>query len=91
MSNDVPASHEDVEVRPGGNMGGAVRVGTACVAPQVRGTPTVQRFLAHLHANGLDWVPEPMGQDEHGRDRVSYIGGSCRSARCRTGSGMTTC
>lgn len=59
----------------GGNMGGAVRVGETVRRTAGAWTPTVQRLLAHLGKQGLAWVPEPLGRDDQGRDRLSFLPG----------------
>lgn len=38
-------------------------------------TATIQRLLAHLRAEGLDWVPEPQGWTKDGREALSYLKG----------------
>jgi Ser/Thr protein kinase RdoA (MazF antagonist) len=63
------------QVLPGGNMGGAVRVGDTVRRPAGPWTPTIQRLLAHLRARGLDAAPEPFGLDDAGRDTVSFLPG----------------
>lgn len=35
----------------------------------------MHRLLAHARAKGLDWVPEPQGLDELGREILSFIPG----------------
>ena len=62
-------------VLTGGNMGGAVRVGASVRRSADVWSPTIQRLLRHLRKQGLDWVPEPLGRDEIGRDNVSYLPG----------------
>ncbi|MEH0928953.1 aminoglycoside phosphotransferase family protein [Micromonospora sp. CPCC 205558] len=63
------------EILPGGNMGGAIRVGDTVRRAAAGWNPTVQRLLGHLHDRGLTGVPRPLGTDEYGRDRVSYLPG----------------
>ncbi len=38
-------------------------------------TPAVHALLRHLRAEGLDWVPEPIGVDAEGRELVTYLAG----------------
>ncbi len=38
-------------------------------------TATIQRLLAHLREQGLDWVPEPQGWTKDGREALSYLKG----------------
>ncbi|MDG4781404.1 aminoglycoside phosphotransferase family protein [Micromonospora sp. WMMD961] len=66
---------EQEEVLPGGNMGGATRVGATVRRPAGAWSPTIQRLLRHLRERGVTWVPQPLGSDEHGRDVVSYLPG----------------
>ena len=66
---------EQEEILPGGNMGGAVRVGATVRRGADAWSPTIQRLLRHLGERGLTWVPRPLGTDERGRDNVSYLPG----------------
>lgn len=65
----------DEQPLSGGNMGGAVRVGATVRKPQCAQSATVQRLLAHVRAQGVMWVPEPLGIDERGRSVWSFIAG----------------
>ena len=38
-------------------------------------TATVQAFLSHLWAEGVDFVPEPLGYDEQGREVLRFVPG----------------
>src|SRR4029079_18847659 len=38
-------------------------------------TPTVHAYLAHLGARGVTCVPEPLGQDELGREVLGFVPG----------------
>ena len=77
MDPGVRAETDDSEEPlPGGNMGGAVRIGDSVRRVAGAWTPTVQRFLDHLRSQGLDWVPDPLGLDEDGRDQLSYLPGT---------------
>ena len=38
-------------------------------------TESVQALLAHVRAHGIDWVPEPRGLDERGREALGYVEG----------------
>lgn len=60
---------------PGGNLGGAVRVGATVRRPSGPWTPTVQRLLRHVRDRGLSWAPEPLGTDDRGRDTVGFLPG----------------
>lgn len=59
----------------GGNMGGAVLVGSTVRKPTKRQSATIARLLTHVRAQGIEWVPEPLGIDEQGRDVWSFIAG----------------
>lgn len=64
------------EALAGGNMSGAVvRVGDTVRKPGGPQSATVQRLAAHVRAQGLDWVQEPLGTDAEGRDVWGYIAG----------------
>lgn len=65
----------DEQPLSGGNMGGAVRVGATVRKPTQPQSATVQRLLTHVRAQGVTWVPEPLGTDEQGRDVWSFIAG----------------
>jgi hypothetical protein len=61
---------------PGGNTGGAVRIGDTVRRTAGPWTPAVQALLAHLHDVGFDRCPRPLGIDEHGREVLSYLPGA---------------
>lgn len=64
------------EVRlPGGNVGGATKVGGTVRRPAGRWTPTIQRLLGELAEAGISDVPRPLGVDDRGREAVAYIPG----------------
>ena len=65
----------DEQVLSGGNMSGAVRVGSTVRKPTQPQSATIARLLAHVRAQGVTWVPEPLGTDEQGRDVWSFIAG----------------
>ncbi len=56
-------------------MGGAVRVGDTVRKASQPQSATIRRLLAHVRAQGVTWVPEPLGTDELGRDVWSFIAG----------------
>ncbi|WP_136518827.1 phosphotransferase [Cellulomonas telluris] len=60
---------------PGGNVGGAVRVGDTVRRPAGPWTPAVHALLRHVRARGLDGVPEPLGVDDGGREVLTYLPG----------------
>ncbi len=59
---------------PGGNLGGAVRVGATVRRPTGPWTPAVHALLAYL-APRLDHVPAVHGFDECGREILTYLPG----------------
>ena len=61
---------------PGGNVGGAVRIGRTVRRPTGPWTPAVHHLLDHLHAAGLRAVPEVLGTDARDREVLSYLGGT---------------
>ena len=61
---------------PGGNTGGAVRVGDTVRRTAGPWTPAVHALLAHLHDVGFDRCPRPLGLDELGREVLSYLPGT---------------
>jgi Ser/Thr protein kinase RdoA (MazF antagonist) len=56
-------------------MGGAVRLGATVRKRAQPQSATIQRLLSHVRAQGVTWVPEPLGTDEQGRDVWSFIAG----------------
>jgi len=64
------------EVRlPGGNVGGAVRVGRTVRRPSGPWTPAVHTLLTHVRSRGLDGVPAPLGIDAQGREVLEFLPG----------------
>jgi mutator protein MutT len=60
---------------PGGNVGGAVRIGETVRRPTGHWTPAVHALLEHVAARGLDAVPRVLGVDERGREVLTYLPG----------------
>ncbi|WP_249670814.1 phosphotransferase [Cellulomonas wangleii] len=60
---------------PGGNVGGAVRVGPTVRRPAGPWTPTVHALLDHVRSRGLDGVPAPLGIDAQGREVLEHLPG----------------
>ncbi len=60
---------------PGGNVGGAVRIGPTVRRATGPWTPTIHAVLAELHRIGLRDVPEVFGFDERGREALGYLPG----------------
>jgi len=62
------------EQLPGGNVGGAVKVGDTVRRETGPWTPAVHAFLAYL-APRVPYVPRVLGFDERGREVLSYLPG----------------
>ncbi|WP_318241525.1 aminoglycoside phosphotransferase family protein [Cellulomonas avistercoris] len=76
MPRYVEPDGDTPEVRlPGGNVGGAVRVGATVRRPAGPWTPAVHALLTHVRARGLDGVPAPHGLDAHGREVLEHLPG----------------
>ena len=65
----------DGEPLPGGNVGGAVRVGDTVRRQVGPWTPAVHALLGHLRAAGLRAVPRVHGFDSRGREVLDYLPG----------------
>jgi len=60
---------------PGGNVGGAVRVGDTVRRPTGPWTPAVHELLTFLADAGLDRIPRVLGIDDRGREILTYLPG----------------
>ncbi|MDQ4007094.1 MAG: aminoglycoside phosphotransferase family protein [Actinomycetota bacterium] len=60
---------------PGGNVGGAVRIGPTVRRPTGPWTPAVHALLDHLREHGVPGVPRVLGYDERGREMLTYLPG----------------
>lgn len=65
----------DGEQLPGGNVGGAVRIGATVRRPTGAWTPAVHALLDHLRAQGVPHIPRALGYDERGREVLTYLPG----------------
>ncbi|MGH8889786.1 MAG: NUDIX domain-containing protein [Acidothermaceae bacterium] len=65
---------------PGGNVGGAVRIGATVRRPTGPWTPAVHALLAHLDAAGLDAIPKVRGIDRERREILDYAPGDTADA-----------
>lgn len=59
----------------GGNDGVTTRRGDRVYRTAGPWTPGVQRLMRHLRDAGLEWVPEPFGIDDQGREIVQFVHG----------------
>lgn len=68
---------DDVEVLAGGvgNAGAVVRVGAHVLRPTSEHTPAIHGLLAHVRAQGFTGVPEVVGVEPDGRERLVFIPG----------------
>lgn len=66
----------DGERLPGGNVGGAVRIGATVRRPVGPWTPAVHALLEHLAAAGVPAVPRVHGVDARGREVLDYLPGA---------------
>lgn len=68
----------DQDLRPleGGNMSQVVKSGNRVLRTATPASKTIQEFLRHLRNEGIDWVPEPLGFDDSGKEILSYIPGT---------------
>ena len=77
MTGTGPASAEDEgpEIRlPGGNVGGAVRIGDTVRRQPGAWTPAVHALLGYLDGR-VTGIPRVLGQDEQGREVLSFLPG----------------
>ncbi|MBA2444017.1 MAG: phosphotransferase [Nocardioidaceae bacterium] len=65
----------DGEPLAGGNVGGAVRVGSTVRRSTGPWTPAVHALLGHLAAAGLAESPRVLGTDRRGREVLTYLPG----------------
>jgi 8-oxo-dGTP diphosphatase len=61
---------------PGGNVGGAVRIGRTVRRGTGPWTPAVHRLLRHVRGHGLRAVPDVLGTDARGREVLGYLSGT---------------
>jgi hypothetical protein len=67
---------DEVELSGGvANAGAVVRVGPHVLRPSNPSSPSIHRFLSALRDAGFDGVPEPVGIDADGRERLVFIEG----------------
>jgi Ser/Thr protein kinase RdoA (MazF antagonist) len=68
-------TQSDEQVLAEGGITRVVRVGDTVRRPVRTFTSTVQAFLRHLWAQGIDFVPEPLGYDDQGREVLRFVPG----------------
>jgi len=75
-SPEQPADPDREVPLAGGNVNNSVvRIGETVHRTATAHTPTIQRLLAHVRAQGVTLVPEPLGFDSQGREVLSYLAG----------------
>ncbi|MCC7408623.1 MAG: phosphotransferase [Phycisphaeraceae bacterium] len=75
MSHPSHATQDEFPMPGGRYTVGVVRVGDTVRRPSRPWSPFVARLLRHLEQSGCDCVPRHLGQDDLGRDILSYIPG----------------
>lgn len=70
---NVPTPHEQLLAEDGVTR--VVRIGDTVRRPARPFTDTVHAYLRHLRSQGVEFVPEPLGYDEQGREVLSFIPG----------------
>lgn len=74
-SRNAVVTPDDEVVLPGGNVGGAVRVGDTVRRPTGPWTPAVHELLDFLAAAGLEGIPRVLGVDQAGREILTFLPG----------------
>lgn len=67
---------EEVPLPSGRMTPGVVRVGDTVRRPTKPSSPFVARLLIHLERRGCEWAPRYLGEDELGRDILSFLPGA---------------
>ncbi len=65
----------DGHLLPGGNVGGALRIGSTVRRATGPWSASVHELLEHLRKSGLAEVPRVFGADERGREVLGYLDG----------------
>lgn len=75
--NGATVTDDEVEVLQGGvgNAGAVVRIGRHVLRPLSPHWRGIHALLTHLHAVGFAAVPEVVGVEPHGRERLVFIPG----------------
>lgn len=77
VAGDGSAGDGDREVLAGGvaNAGAVVRIGGHVLRPTSEHTPAIHRYLAYVRAAGCDAVPDVVGLEPDGRERLVFVSG----------------
>src|SRR6478735_8144683 len=75
MTSDSAHGPADEIPLPGGNVGGAVRVGDTVRRPTGPWTPAVHELLDFLAAAGLPRIPRVLGIDDRDREILTFLPG----------------
>jgi Phosphotransferase enzyme family len=71
-----PGAQREIELEGGtSNRGLVVRVGDTVRRPRTPSSPGISALLTHLEREGFDGAPRYLGDDEQGREVLSYIEG----------------
>ncbi|GGR70472.1 hypothetical protein GCM10010169_12610 [Micromonospora fulviviridis] len=71
----IPGGDLELPLAGGRLTAGVVRVGDTVRRPASPASCFVARLLAHLARQGFDGCPRHLGQDQHGRDVLSFVPG----------------
>ena len=72
----VSTSDEEIVLKGGrANTGNVVRIGEQVARPTYPQTDSVDHFLRYLIDAGAGFVPEPLGTDDQGRQRLRFLPG----------------
>src|SRR5450755_2302084 len=74
--HELAATIEEIPLPSGRMTKGVVRVGDTVRRPTKESSPFVARLLAHLETSACTWAPRYLGEDDVGRDILSFIPGS---------------
>jgi Ser/Thr protein kinase RdoA (MazF antagonist) len=72
-------SSDEILLSGGRTNVGVVRIGNNVYRPMRPNSEFVQVLLKHIHSQGFDFVPEPLGFDVKGREVLSFIEGDVPS------------
>jgi len=79
---DLVSDAHEIALQTGRITRGVVRVGDTVRRPAKESSPFVAELLRFLEARGVSWAPRYLGQDDAGRDVLSYLPG-CVPAKWR--------